>query len=384
MEIIKKLIFLVILLIPSLAFATPTALGSISALASGQAHTCAFISGGTVKCWGNNDNGQLGDGTTVSKKLPVAVSSLTGVASIGAGADTTCAVVSAALKCWGGNLYGQIGDTTSLNTKLTATAVGTLTSGVSSVKVGDGHICVTTTSNGVKCLGRNENGQLGNNTIINTKTAVNVTGLTSGVSQIALGGNSSCALITATGGIKCWGGNDLGQIGDGTYIDRSTPVDVSGLTSGYESIWGGGTSAHFCAIKSSDHTVRCWGENSSGQLGNGNRVATAVPVTVTGISTATKMILGNFHTCSVLLSGAMKCWGQGIHGQLGNGNQDSLVIVSPSVITTNAVEGVAGSYHTCVKITGSVAQCWGMNRDGQLSDDTYLERLTPVDLLESS
>jgi MYXO-CTERM domain-containing protein len=176
---------------------------------------------------------------------------------------------------WSPNYYGQLGDGTTTD-RTTPVDVTGLTSGVSSVAAGYLHTCSLTTGGGVKCWGNNGNGQLGDGTTTNRTTPVDVAGLTSGVSSVSAGYFHTCA-VTTGGGVKCWGDNGFGQLGDGTTTDRTTPVDVAGLTSGVSAVSAG--SSHTCVLTAGGG-VKCWGSNDKGQLGDGSRLW--VPVTVVG------------------------------------------------------------------------------------------------------
>ncbi len=288
-----------------------------SAVSAGGYHTCALTSGG-VKCWGYNVNGQLGDGTTTNRSTPVDVSGLTsGIVAIAAGSQHTCALTSGGgVKCWGYNVNGQLGDGTTTN-RSTPVNVSGLTSGVVAIAAGNLHTCALTSGGGIKCWGSNNSGELGDGTTTDRSTPVNVSGLTSGVTAIAVGGYHTCAL-TSSGGIKCWGLNNYSQLGDGTTTNRSTPVNVSGLTSGVATIAPGWY--HTCALTSGGG-VKCWGYNSAGQLGDGTTTYfRGTPVDVSGLTSGVAAIAaGYLHTCALTSGGGIKCWGRNDYGQLGDG-----------------------------------------------------------------
>ena len=254
--------------------------GGVSGLRLGAFHSCALTSGGGVKCWGNNGSGQLGDGTTTTRSIPADVNGLTsGMIAIAAGWYHTCALTSSGgVKCWGQNSNGQMGDGTTVQ-RPTPVDVNGLTSGVVGVAAGYSHTCALTSSGGVKCWGLNGSGQLGDGTTTQRTTPVDVSGLTSGVVGIAAGHSHTCALTTG-GGVRCWGMNGNGQLGDGTTTNRSTPVDVTGLTSGVAAVAAG--YSHTCALTTGGG-VKCWGYNSNGQLGDGTTTQRTAPVDVSAL-----------------------------------------------------------------------------------------------------
>jgi alpha-tubulin suppressor-like RCC1 family protein len=238
----------------------------VKAIVAGSSHTCAITSGGGAKCWGSNFEGKLGDGTTENRLTPVNVKGLSsGVETIAIGFFHTCALTSGGgVKCWGSNGSGQLGDGTKKH-KLTPVDVRGLTSDVRAITTGDSHTCALTSNGGVKCWGINFSGELGDGTREGKSTPVDVYGLTSGVKAIVADTSQTCAIISGEG-MKCWGLNRSGQLGDGTTEDRLTPLDVRGLTSGAKAIAMGGS--HTCIITNSG-SYQCWGANWNGQLGNG-------------------------------------------------------------------------------------------------------------------
>ncbi|MCU0753495.1 MAG: CSLREA domain-containing protein [Xanthomonadales bacterium] len=353
-------------------------LGSgVSMISSGGRHTCALTTGGGAKCWGFNSVGQLGDGTLTNRLTPIDVSGLTrGVSAIGAASGHTCAVANGGIQCWGSNGRGELGDGTT-TIRRTAVEVSGLTSGISAITGGFDHTCALSTGGGVKCWGRNADGQLGDNTTIQRLSAVDVSGLTSGVSAIAAGNNHTCAL--ASGGVKCWGNNNFGQLGDGSTTTRLTPVDVSGLTMGVSAISAGGS--HTCALTTGGG-VKCWGNNGFGRLGDGTTTTRLTAVDVTGLSSGVSAIgAGGGHSCALTTGGGVKCWGRNVEGQLGDGTTTNrLTEVDVSGLTSGVSAIDPGEIHACAITTGGGVKCWGSNQSGRLGDGTTTTRLTPVDV----
>lgn len=344
---------------PSYAATTP--LTGISKIAVGELHTCALTTSGGVKCWGDNQSGQLGNGTTVGSLIPVSVTGLTsGVTAISVGVYFTCALTTnGAVKCWGSNYYGQLGNGTTVNSLIPVSVTG-LTSGVTAISAGSYHICALTTE-GVKCWGRNNSAQLGNGSQTNSTVPVSVTGLTNGVSAISAGASHTCALTT-NGVVKCWGlkmGIDLHsfQISTGPFVKAdpytSVPEDVTGKLSDITAISAG--SDFTCALTTTNG-VKCWGLNNGYQLGDGTRDSRSFPEYVTGLTSGIKAISG---TCALTDSGGVKCWG--------HDNSTLQNIAGLSNVTAIS----AGYSHACALTTtsGSV-KCWGDNFYGQLGNGT--------------
>lgn len=194
-----------------------------------------------------------------------------------------------------------------------------LSSGAGAVAAGGSHTCALTTVGGLKCWGYNANGQLGNGTTISSSVPLDVSGLVSGVAAVALGGAHTCAL-TIVGGVKCWGYNEYGQLGNGTTVDVSVPVDVMGLTTGAVAITAG--ILHTCAI-TTDGGLKCWGHNGSGAVGSGtigNPPWSTTPVDVFGMTSGVSAVEGGgFHTCAIRGDSGLECWGSNGYGQVGDG-----------------------------------------------------------------
>ncbi|RYE42381.1 MAG: IPTL-CTERM sorting domain-containing protein [Hyphomicrobiales bacterium] len=359
---------------------TPVAvigLGSgVAALAAGTAHTCALTAGGAVQCWGNNGVGQLGNGTTNSSNTPVAVTGRgSGVAALAAGNAHTCVVTSAgAVQCWGWNPQGQLGDGTT--TQRTAPVpVNGLGSDVASLAVGANHTCAVTTIGAVQCWGNNGNGQLGNGSLNNSSSPVAVSGLGSGVASLAAGFAHTCALTNA-GSVQCWGNNGYGQLGNDPTTDSRTPVPVSGLGSRVVALAGG--FGHTCALTAAS-SAQCWGYNSVGQLGDGSTTDHGTPEPVAGLGSGVAALAsGNVHTCALTRDGAVQCWGNNNGGQLGDGTTSKRPTPAPvSGLDSGVVALAAGQLHTCALNRAGAVMCWGANGYGQLGDGTTSSRLTP-------
>ena len=306
-----------------LAGSTPAA-GSVSStstttatrVAVGDGYACLVTSGGAVKCWGDNSSGRLGTGGFANNATPVDVVGLaSGVSAIATGGGHACALTSAGgVKCWGANGSGQLGNGT-LDNSTTPVDVTGLTSGVTAIAAGSAHTCAVTAAGALKCWGDNYVGQLGDGTLANSSTPVQVSGLTTGVTAVATGGRQTCAV--ASSGVKCWGDNSFGELGDGTNDNRSTPVDVSGLVSGVTAIAAGFT--HTCALTSGG-AAKCWGGGWNGQLGDGTGVGSLTPVSVSGLTSGvTAIAAGIMNTCALTGSGRAKCWGANFYGQWGTG-----------------------------------------------------------------
>lgn len=356
-------------------------------VAAGDSHTCALTAEGKVKCWGSNEYGQLGDGTIDQRATPMDVVDLIGtVSAIAPGGLHTCALMAnGGIKCWGSNSYGQLGDGTT-NYRLTPVDVIGLNGAASAITTGYNHTCALMKNGRVKCWGINGYGQLGDGEITTTApygkpSPVEVNGLASGVSAIAAGHGHTCAL-TATGGVKCWGYNQHGQLGDGSTTTtppyaKPAPVEVSGLESGVSAIVAG--HGQTCALISPAGTVKCWGTNAYGELGDGTTANRAAPGEVSGLSGISALTAGYEHTCALATNGSVKCWGGGRWGD----TKDPYNTYSAAPVDVSGLSGVsavtAGHGHTCVLISGAV-KCWGNNVFGQLGDGTNTDQLSPVDV----
>ena len=269
-----------------------------------------MTSSGGVKCWGYNAEGQLGNGTTTISLTPVDVVGLSsGVIAISAGGNLTCALTSAGgVKCWGSNFNGELGDGTRIDSYTPMDVVG-LSTGVQAVSAGAWHACALTAAGGVKCWGYNGAGQLGDGTIGDRSVPVDVVNLSSGIQATSAESYNTCALTTHDG-VKCWG--DFNN-GSRSYI----PQDVNGFTYGVTAISHGVDAYHKCVL-TAEGGIKCLGANWYGQLGDGTQTDRVSPVDVVGLSSGIKSIAtSSEHTCALTKGGGAKCWGDNFFGQLG-------------------------------------------------------------------
>jgi alpha-tubulin suppressor-like RCC1 family protein len=199
---------------------------------------------------------------------------------------------------------------------------------------------------------------------------------------IAAGAAHACAL-RADGTVHCWGDNSSGQLGNNSLTRRTSPVAAIGIAGdiGARSIVT--HSGHVCALRGNG-TVACWGGNGTGQLGNGTTVNSGVPVTVAGLANVTQIAVGNGHSCARIADGTVRCWGRNTDGQIGDGTFVSPRLTPttvPNVSDVNAI--VTGAFHTCVLLGGGV-RCWGDNQSGQLGDLSTNDSSTPRTVLRAT
>lgn len=341
-------------------------------ITAGWTHACALWADGTVSCWGGNRQGQLGDGTTEDRLEPTPVEGLEGVVQISGGAEQTCAVLGdGSVRCWGYNTDGRLGDNTTMH-RLRPTAVVGLPEAVTAISGYGGHVCALLESGAIACWGYNGYGQLGPGvTEDHARVPVLVPGIT-GARAVATGSDHSCALLEG-GEVRCWGQNTAGQLGDGWPRDRSIPAAVEGV--GEAAVIAVGL-VHSCA--SAEGSVRCWGYNDRGQLGvEAPRLTrwAAEPV-VTG---ATAVAAGGFHSCALLEDGAVSCWGDNRTGALGDGTLSSRATPGPVAGLSEVTALAAGRGFSCAISGGGTAiDCWGDNSAGQLGVGTTEPHAVPV------
>jgi len=293
-----------------------TSLGSgVLAISAGEGYSCAIVDGRGAVCWGENKEGKLGTGSTADSLVPTAVVGLkSGITSIATGKQHTCALSQQGkVMCWGEGTLGRLGTGNNDDTTVPQ-LVKNLDLGAKAIAVGGSRSCAITNSGGLECWGWHA--EITGNSIASTPLAMY--GLDSDVMAVSCGANHTCALTTV-GRVLCWGSNEHGQLGDTTNTERSLPTQVVGLESGVTSISAG--YYHTCALMSSGG-VKCWGHNNRGQLGDGSTTHKTVPTPVLGIDpSVTAISAGYEHTCAIGASGEGWCWGSNSVGELGNGTR---------------------------------------------------------------
>jgi alpha-tubulin suppressor-like RCC1 family protein len=349
----------------------------VIAIATGHEHTCALMSHGGVKCWGFNGTNQLGvsTGKSIYTYKPLYVRGLTsGAKAVVASYQHSCAITSrGGVKCWGANFNGEIGNGGGLGTRTrsggmgwgTPVSVRGLTSGVTALSSSSTFSCALTNAGQVTCWGKTFRGD-GSTTQTNP-VPFTVPGLT-GVKAIASGATFSCAL-TGTGGVKCWGALRMSASSDSSFV----PVDIPGLTSGVKAIASG--QFHACALTVGGG-VKCWGgDNQYGELGNGTVNGRVWPPSnVVGLTSGvTAIAAGGHFTCALTTQGGVKCWGNNSFGQLGNNPAPHQNVAKYSPVDVYGLRtGVsaisAGFWTACAVMRNGGAKCWGNNGYGMLGN----------------
>lgn len=309
----------------NVSISTPTALSGTStyvAIVGGELLGCGLTSDYHVKCWGD----LTGDGTGATKYAPALIDDggTSTYVDIATGSYHGCAVSTAGvLKCWGDGWDGKLGngDATGATQNSPVTADPGTT--YKRVAAGRNHTCGITTSGALKCWGTNGAGQIGDTTTTSPRTTPVTIDVGTTYKEIAAGEDTTCGITTA-GVLKCWGSNGDGQIGDNSQTDRPTPTVVDSGTT-YTKVSVGGTyNIHTCAITTAG-VLKCWGDNSAGQLGIGSTTRALTPTTVESGTTYREVAAFWTSSCGITTAGVLKCWGANGSGQLGLGNTNNVV-----------------------------------------------------------
>jgi alpha-tubulin suppressor-like RCC1 family protein len=350
-------------------------------IVSGTWHVCAILGDADdrLRCWGGNLYGALGDGTARDSATPRFVRGLGPVVDVAAGYTHTCAIArGGAVYCWGEGRDGEIGDGANVERHLPARVVGI--DDAVAVAAGTWRSCALRADRSVWCWGNDVLGGLGNGLPDESSNVpVRVLGIDDAIA-IAAGEDHACAL-RATGAVRCWGRNQMGQLGDGTTIQRDAPVDVLGVRDAVSIATG---YAHTCVVTKGG-AARCWGANWYGMLGDGTTTNSLEPVEVSGVTSAASVAIWNLTTCATMRDGTARCWGSDAMGQLGDGGStQSTVPVTPSFvlgpfgIPLGGIMSLSAGDTSCAIVLGGAALCWGANYVGQVGDGTKDERPRPT------
>ncbi|MCC7440257.1 MAG: hypothetical protein IT285_01405 [Bdellovibrionales bacterium] len=391
---------------------------------TGRAHSCALLTNHTVRCWGANTSGQLGLGDSAARgdnpnemqgRNPI-LNLGTGrkVIKLAAGGDHNCALFdNGGVKCWGANNYGQLGrGSTDLQPR--GDSAGETGDGLPYVNLGSGrlardiaagahHSCAVIDDGTLRCWGRNHRGQLGLDDAasrgdgpgeMGSLLPAVFVGTGQRVKTVAAGQHFTCAILES-GGLRCWGDNSQGQLGLGhknhwgdaaDEMDGAAPPIVA-LPPGRTPLRIVAGDLHACALLD-DGSLKCWGNNGSGQLGVGDQDARGddalelpssdalVPLADLGPGrTAVAIAAGGMQTCAVLDDQSLKCWGANAYGQLGQGDMDPRGDSAGELSALTGVSIAAGKFpisvsagmdHVCAVLGDRSVKCWGRNQSGQL------------------
>ena len=349
----------------------------VKLVVAGDNYYCALTQAGGVKCWGYNHDGQLGFGSADNDSHDAVdvIGLQSGVTALASGRSHTCAVRVGEVWCWGNNHFGQLGDGTEEDRSRPVQVVG-LPAGVTGLAGLGDSTCAITGEGGVLCWGLNNYGELGNGSHRSSLQPVPVAGLSSGVVALAGGGYFVCAL-TEQGQVYCWGANDNGQLGDGTDSDRGTPVAVGGLPGAVTALAAG--SLHTCALTASGE-VWCWGDNRSGQLGDGTLADRFVPGRAVGLAGVTAITAGKSITCASAAD-QVYCWGENANDQMGQNLELYRMLPGQvSGLDAGVQSIVSGENSNCAMLVSGEAVCWGSNLFDLLGDGTDVDRAIPVSM----
>ena len=342
---------------------------------AGIRHTCMLHKSGSVSCWGENENGQLGDGefgSNVYSTVPVRVQGITDAVAIAAGWEHTCAVhASGEVSCWGDDSRGELGNGEESDFQPLPVKVVDMTDAVA-ITAAHWHTCVLRENGSIACWGGDHDGQLGDGHVgdnFDSAVPVEVLDISDAVA-VSAGGEHTCALHE-TGEVSCWGDNSLGELGTGeagNEFDSGVPVKVDAIA---DAVAVSSGHQHTCAVHEGGN-VSCWGDNVADQLGS--RLDwpadfSAVPLSVPSVTDAVSVSSGAWHTCARRESGSVACWGSNTAGQLGaspiHSHSDSAVLVTVEGID-DVVALTAGATHTCAVRESDGVFCWGSNSHGRL------------------
>jgi len=345
-----------------------------------EGHTCAVMEDGTVRCWGANNEGQLGDGNATPRTeankydfdsdVPVEVPGITNAVAMAGGIYHTVVLLDdGTVRDWGNNRFGQLGNgsTTPSFTPVEVTLPsGQLLSNVVEIAAGDYHSIARLNDGTIWSWGWNQYGQLGDGTNDNRSHPVQVVGLPAAATALTARFRGS-AVILADGTMRLWGDNEGGQLGigngDGRYNTPQDPkiTDAVALDAG----------DHHNMVVLANGQIWAWGRNAEGQLGNGSQDNSFAPVQVQGINNAIAVSGGDIHSYALLADGTVWGWGRNVAGELGNGQRGiyKVPVAVPNLTNVSAI--VAGGLSTHALLADGTVWSWGQNAHGQLGNGKH-------------
>jgi alpha-tubulin suppressor-like RCC1 family protein len=331
-------------------------------ISAGDSHACGVTTDNGAYCWGQ------------SRLVPTAVLTALRFREVRAGLQFTCGLTTdSRIYCWGTNVRGQLGAGSSRDSSGVPLAVAG-DRRYSLLRVGRSHVCANNLAGATFCWGGNDHGQLGDGTTTDRRSPRRVGGGRTFV-RLSTGGAHTCG-VTASHQAYCWGFNNSGQLGDGSSIERHLPNPVKGglefgqVTAGL---------SHSCGV-TTGHAAYCWGRGSTGQLGYGDTDRRGRPIAVAGGLSFSGVSAGNAHTCGNTTSGRAYCWGFNSDGQVGDGTNLNQRLTPVAVVGGLRFDAVLAAFnnYTCGLATDSHAYCWGENSLGYLGDGTTQDRSSPT------
>jgi alpha-tubulin suppressor-like RCC1 family protein len=348
------------------AVCSPTGCLSVRQMSAGGDYTCAVLSDGSVRCWGILTT----IGTTLEPTPIADVNGATAVSVAPGGGSHACALTGGSVRCWGRNNSSELG--TPGQPSASGLLVPSITTAVEAF-AGQDMSCARLADGSGQCWGSNAAGQLGNGATDSPMGPVAVAGV-SGANALFIGPDTGCVRLSSDQSLLCWGFNNYGEIGLGMAGTAVRTPTASPTIAGAKQVgWGNG---HGIALMT-DGSVKTWGTNASGQLGDGSTTVNYSPTTIAALANISAVATGFLHNCVIMADASLKCWGGNSTGQiLPTGTMYTTPTVVPGIV--GVVEVVTANGHTCARVADGTVSCWGRNAGGQLGDKSTVDHKTPA------